>query len=234
MEVNFKKEDRILVVSPHQDDETIGCGGLLLLYGSQCDVLLLTDGRKGLSNKYNDENKLVEIRNKELDKAMKIAKVNKIHRLEIKNNELNKNVDIVKRFNIKEYDYIFVPNKYETQDDHKIVLSIFKSMKLSQGTKAHIFEYEVWTPLRTPTWFLNISGVISKKEKMLDTYVSQMEDRNYKEYGIALNKYRGMFIKADYAEAYQDSNYSGLKAKVYEVMPNKVKDLIKKVMNHEN
>ena len=39
--------ERLLVVAPHPDDEAIGAGGLLALYGSQCDVLVLTDGAKG-------------------------------------------------------------------------------------------------------------------------------------------------------------------------------------------
>ena len=56
MEVNFKKTDKILIVSPHPDDETIGCGGLLAKYGPQCDILMLTDGRLGNIEKYKDTN----------------------------------------------------------------------------------------------------------------------------------------------------------------------------------
>lgn len=47
MDVIIKSTDRILVIAPHADDESIGCGGMLSLYGPQCDILLLTDGRKG-------------------------------------------------------------------------------------------------------------------------------------------------------------------------------------------
>ena len=43
----IQSTDKILVVAPHPDDETIGLGGLLLLYGEQIDVLVLTDGSKG-------------------------------------------------------------------------------------------------------------------------------------------------------------------------------------------
>ena len=43
--INIDEKARILIVSPHPDDETIGCGGILAKYGSQCDVVVLTDGR---------------------------------------------------------------------------------------------------------------------------------------------------------------------------------------------
>ena len=49
MKLSFSSKDRILIVAPHPDDEAIGCGGILALYGDQCDVLILTDGSKGKS-----------------------------------------------------------------------------------------------------------------------------------------------------------------------------------------
>ena len=48
--LNINPKARILVLAPHADDETIGCGGFLLKYGKQCDVVLLTDGRYGDSS----------------------------------------------------------------------------------------------------------------------------------------------------------------------------------------
>lgn len=47
MNLRIKESDRILIVAPHPDDETLGCGGILAKYGEKCDVLLITDGRLG-------------------------------------------------------------------------------------------------------------------------------------------------------------------------------------------
>ena len=37
--LNVKATDRILIISPHPDDESIACGGILCTYGMQCDVV---------------------------------------------------------------------------------------------------------------------------------------------------------------------------------------------------
>ena len=55
-------DDRILIVAPHPDDEALGAGGLLALYGAQCDVLVLTDGAKGHKGVPEDEERKVRAR----------------------------------------------------------------------------------------------------------------------------------------------------------------------------
>lgn len=68
MEFVIDKEDKILIVAPHPDDESIGCGGLLALYGKQCDVRLLTDGRRGKSEQRKNvsDNEIIATRKEEL------------------------------------------------------------------------------------------------------------------------------------------------------------------------
>ncbi|HEY0787056.1 MAG TPA: PIG-L family deacetylase, partial [Thermoanaerobaculia bacterium] len=46
-ETTALRGERMLVVAPHPDDETIGCGGLLALHvaeGRDCRVIVVTDG----------------------------------------------------------------------------------------------------------------------------------------------------------------------------------------------
>ena len=80
MKLSFSSKDRILIVAPHPDDEAIGCGGILALYGDQCDVLILTDGSKGKSKLRPSlcKDELISMRKKETQDAMKLAGVKKV------------------------------------------------------------------------------------------------------------------------------------------------------------
>ena len=45
--LEIKPNDKCLIIAPHADDESIGCGGILLKYLQNCEVVVLTDGGKG-------------------------------------------------------------------------------------------------------------------------------------------------------------------------------------------
>ena len=231
MDIVIEKEDKVLIVAPHQDDETFGCGGFLAKYGKNCDVLLLTDGCLGNIENAESEEELVKIRNQELDKACSLAGVSHVYRLEIRNEELSKNKKLVYGFDIKPYKYIFLPNRKEDHVDHKACYGIFKYMKRKQGSKAQIYEYEVWTPLTMPTVFLDISDVIVKKKEMIQVYQSQINDKDYFNGILGLNKYRGMFYNHEYSEAFKYSGYNSFTAAVYNLFPEAIKALIRKVLS---
>ena len=93
MKLAIDRDDRILVVAPHPDDETLGCGGLLALYGTQCDVLVMTDGRYGRSpeRKTIPDEEMISIRYGEIEKALAIAKVNRLYKLDIEDGHLDRN-----------------------------------------------------------------------------------------------------------------------------------------------
>ena len=219
----------MLVISPHADDESIGCGGLLALYGKQCDLVLLTDGRKGHTTKeYGNEEKLVKVRKEEFLNAAQIAGVNKVVFLDIEDGTVFKNKKkITDNLDVKNYNYIFVPNRFESHLDHRVVYPIIKELKKKQKSDAIIYEYEVWTPLQHPTWFLDITSVSEKKRNMISQHISQLADVDYVTKGLALSCYRGMFNNSLYAEAYAHSAYSGIKKYIYEKLPQNMKLKIK-------
>ena len=233
MGFDIKKQDRILVVAPHPDDESIGCGGLLALYGEQCNVLLLTDGRRGHSGRFaGKEEELIVRREEELHHALQIAQVKNVHMLHIPDGDLFNHYSVVKNVDTRPYDYIFVPNRKESHEDHRMSYWMMRKLKRVQKSKAKLAEYEVWTPLTRPTRFLDISPVIEMKRSMIEQHVSQMMDIDYAGKGISLNCYRGIHINVPYAEAYAlegDLNIQrNLAAMIPAAWKRKIKKMIKK------
>jgi len=204
MAFTINDSDKILVVAPHPDDESIGCGGLLALYGRQCDVLLLTDGRKGKSaGRQNlSDSDISEVRKAELQNALNIANINQLFCLNIPDSELSRHKKEVFRFDAAPYKYIFVPNSHENHPDHIAANKFFKSMRFWGKTKARIYEYEVWTPLHTVDVLINIEPKLAEKEKMIRQHISQLECKDYLNAGMGLSAYRGIGCNSQGAEAF--------------------------------
>ena len=83
--IPYEKTDltgrRVLVFSPHPDDETVGCGGSLALHvraGDPVKVIFLTNGARGdFSGKTNRE-EYIALRRKEAMKASQILGIKDI------------------------------------------------------------------------------------------------------------------------------------------------------------
>lgn len=210
--VCFKSSDRILVVAPHPDDESIGCGGLLLNYGKQCDVLLLTDGQKSRPKKEWTQEYVVALRKKEFEAAMDSVSVNKkiyVHwndgRTKIEKPKLEIPLKGV-------YDYVFVPNPYEKHPDHQYANQAVKDAVKRQRAKCKIMEYEVWATIPTPTHYMSID--MERKSRLIENHQSQLMHINYVERIRGLNFYRGMLFQTQYAECYQLAERNSLDKKI--------------------
>jgi len=199
----FPKSARILVLAPHPDDESIGCGGLLLKFRGQCDVVVLTDGRYGgLSGQ--SEIDIITSRKLEFEKAMVYAGVKKWFFLGAEDGKLNENFAKFSALNINGYDAIFVPAPGENHPDHACVYEFLLSLK----AQARIFAYEVWSALANPSHYLDISEVVEGKKKLINCYESQTAQVDYVSKAIGLNCFRGFlsYPAVQFAEAYQEKN----------------------------
>ena len=201
--LQIKKQDRILIVAPHPDDESVGCGGLLALYGPQCDVLLLTDGRKGVpadGSKTEDETAL--IRKAEFNAAMVFFGVNCVRTLALPDSRLAENAAAVSGVDFQPYNLIFVPYRNERHPDHAAAFHILKKLWKKQRAKAELLEYEVWSPITAPNRFLDISECMNRKLEGIRLYASQTRELNYKSLAIGLNGYRGAPHHVRFCEAF--------------------------------
>lgn len=210
--LNISENQRILIVAPHPDDETLGCGGILALYGPQCDVLLMTDGRKGgPADGSQTEEETAAIRKSEFELAMDHFCVHSYTELEIPDSTLRANKNKSPGVDLKVYDYIFVPNRNERHPDHRAAYDIIKRLCKRQKSKAVLLEYEVWSPIICPNRFLDISQVMEKKIQGLTAYVSQIAELDYEALARGLNTYRGSphhiaYCEAFYSEAVEKRN----------------------------
>jgi len=197
----FSESARILVLAPHPDDESIGCGGLLLKYRGQCDVVILTDGRDG-GPSGQSEIDTIATRRAEFEKAMVYAGVKSRLFLGVEDGKLSENFTKFSNLDINGYDAIFVPAPGENHPDHSCVYEFLLRLK----PQARIFTYEVWSVLIVPSHYIDIFDVVDEKKRLISYYESQVVQVDYVSKAIGLNCFRGLlpYPAVQYAEAYQE------------------------------
>ena len=205
----INQNDRILIVSPHPDDESIGCGGVLCLYRRQCDVLLATDGYREES----DNKEQSGIRVKEFHKTMDLLNVGKTILMHIPERRIQEHLNDFLKIDFNRYKYVLVPNRYEEHFDHRQLFLTIKKALRKQKSNAEMIEYEVWTTIRRPNIKIDISGVIEEKKKAILSYNSQVKDLDYAGMIIGLNAYRGKSRGCDYAETFYSEKKARFKRK---------------------
>jgi len=198
--LNIDKTDNILILSPHADDESIGCGGLLLKYPTQCKVVCLTDGRLGDSKVKMNE--LIKKRKKEFIDAMAFTNTVNYEFLNIKDGNLINETDNFNKINFDNFDYIFIPNILDQHPDHKAVGIHLAKLLKSRKSKVKICMYEVWNALALPNTYIDISDIVESKKELVSLYKSQIKHIDYQNRIISLNNYRGMSVGVEYAEVY--------------------------------
>ena len=184
-ELVLNSDKKCLCLVPHPDDESIGMGGVLSLFPNIFDLILLTDGRKGIKNLSQEET--ITIREEEFTAAMKIAGINNYSFLKAEDKRLLDSFDLFKAIEIEKYDYIFLPNVIDQHPDHKAVSLLLKRLleeKINAGVKIKsdlkICFYEVWSTLGMVNAFVDISEVIETKKAMICAYKSQTAQKDYR------------------------------------------------------
>ena len=68
------------------------------------------------------------------------------------------------------------------------------------GYKGQVWCYELWSCL-WPNIGVDISSVVDQKREAINCYASQVAYVNYVEGALGLNRFRGLKLGVDYAEA---------------------------------
>ena len=199
----------VLVISPHFDDEVIGCGGTLVKHlnaGDNVSVVYLTDGTNGIPDIKNK--KLVtKIRKKESIEALKVIGVKKYYFLDEVEGAIIINIKTIKNLNkimthLKP-DLVYLPWFMDNHVDHmktnKVLFEVCKNYRFS----FNICAYEVWTPL-IPNIIIDIGKEFEIKKKALLCFKSQLKYNDYTKSILGLNQYRAIYNlnSKSYGEAF--------------------------------
>jgi LmbE family N-acetylglucosaminyl deacetylase len=190
---------RILVISPHPDDESIGCGGTLrhhTLQGDSVQVLFLTSGEAGGHGRSAEET--ARVREEEAYVAAGILGISQIEFWHEPDGKLSVTQHLVDRLCAKLEHWqpatIYVTHDREMLADHRAAARLVKralSGRSNFDHKPRVLMFEVWTPLQQMNQIVDISPYVDDKVAAIRSYRSQCEAMRFDEAAIALNRYRG-------------------------------------------
>jgi N-acetylglucosamine malate deacetylase 1 len=194
-------EQPALIVSPHQDDESLGCGGVIALkrsLGVPVKVIFLTDGQRAFGrNALISAEELIQIRKQESLEALRILGLapTDVFFLDIKDGSLARLSQeqsqqlthqihtLITTFDIRE---VYVPFRQDGHSDHEAAYQLVTSKLHEIPSTIEVMEYPIWFFQRTKPWLkdqlkdapalyrLSISGVQEKKKQAIDAYRSQV------------------------------------------------------------
>ena len=215
---------KVLIISPHADDEILGCGGFILKYSKKkyhINVLILTNANKGAPELYSP-NDIKKIRN-EAKIANKLIGTKKLFfedlpAVNLNNYPFYKITSVINKY-ISEInpEILLIPSNNDLHDDHKI---IFKAAKVAtrpnkKKNLKKILSYEVLSETEwnengvffEPNYYLSLKkSDLDKKVKAFLKYKSQVKKFPHprsKEAIISLSRVRGSNAFFDYAEAFK-------------------------------
>lgn len=200
---------KIIVLSPHFDDDVIGCGGTLykhVLSGADVKIIYFTDGREGDPD-MDDKNKLMNIRKEEARNAAAILGINDLKFLDEPETRLKTSARLLETladlFAESRPDLVYVPSFIENHIDHLELNRIFFRLVERMNGVFNVCAYEVWSPI-FPNIIVDIGKVIEKKELAIREHKSQIRQVDYVNTTLALNRYRSAMNLhgRSYAEAF--------------------------------
>jgi len=199
---------RTLFVAPHMDDEAIGAGGaaeLLRREDAEMSLVFTTD----CAGTGPDPDRNAEIaveRGAEAENAAARMGMEYHGHLRLPTGSLSRYepacgarlAELIARW---KPETIFVPFPSDGHRDHQATSASLAIALKQSHWKGEIWCYEVWSPM-FPNAVVDITDAVEEKRAFIECYPTQLEDLNYVEGGLGLNRLRGESVGVEFAEAY--------------------------------
>jgi N-acetylglucosamine malate deacetylase 1 len=210
---------RVLVLSPHPDDEAIGCGGTLLKHAEEGDavhVVFLTSGEAGGHGRGAEETR--RLREAESAAAAAVLGVDAVEFWREPDGGVRARRRLVDRLLRKleawQPEVVYVTHPGEAHPDHRAALRLVRRALLAADARIPrptILMYEVWTPMQRVDQVVDISSYIAQKVAAIQAHRSQCNAMRFDDASRGLARWRGEMhcwpheYGADvFAEAFQE------------------------------
>ena len=214
--------NKVLIVAPHPDDETLGCGGTILKHkanGDEIYWLIVTN----ISQDYGWDEERVKERQKEIDKATIGYGFDETFKLDFPTTRLDEvpmgNIisKISEVFNKIKPNILYVNNRSDIHTDHQVtfqaIMSCSKNFRYPFIKKILMYETLSETEFApalneftfTSNVFIDISEYFRKKLDIMKIYDSEIMSSNLPRSLSsieALARFRGSRIGKKYAESF--------------------------------
>lgn len=193
--MNLQKINNVLVIAPHTDDETLGCGGTikkLSKLGKNVYILVITNAHVGDSNLFTKES-IVQVRKEALE-AHKILRVKNTFFADFPAPRLDTYPTykisryISEKINELDIDTLFIPHRGDIHIDHRRTFeaSIVASRPIGKYSVKRIYTYETLSETEwaapypeenfVPNIFVDISEELEYKTKAFSKFKSQIQE----------------------------------------------------------
>jgi N-acetylglucosamine malate deacetylase 1 len=188
-----------IVFSPHQDDETLGCGGAIALkrqQGVPVKVVFMTDGRYGSLQPMPTE-EFIQLRKKEATTALDALGVaaSDIVFLDQLDGTLANLASEPRQHLVEQLvqllqqtapGEVYVPHRKDFHADHEATYELVRTAIAQSGLQVDLLQYPIWIFWQNPLAFqltkqdltrayrLVINPVRDKKRQAIETYQSQI------------------------------------------------------------
>lgn len=232
--------ERVVVFSPHPDDETIGCGGAIAAHcknGDRVKAVIFTNGDKADASDRFGKEEYVRLREEEALRACGVLGVEDTEFWGYPDRELTPTEEVVERVSALLKDYkptlVYSPSPTEVHPDHRgASRAVWEAARVVETSPKVVF-YELGVPIR-PNLLVDITPHAEVKKKALRAYETQLEENDYLTKTLGLNRYRTYTLRpeVEYAEGFyivpsgwlKKVPYDDLERRMFEPLPKAAPD----------
>jgi glycosyltransferase involved in cell wall biosynthesis/LmbE family N-acetylglucosaminyl deacetylase len=212
--------DRILVFSPHPDDEVLGCGGYIAkqkIKGAQVHVVVVSDGALGVQKGTSPE-----VRKQECLAGLGHLDIDNVQFWDYPDGAIPLSGGILHEYRrivneIKPTE-ILLPHPQEPHSDHvRVTRGILNA--LEEQWQGNLLFYETVLPVPVVNHIVDITTEFGAKMLAMQAHVSQTKQFDYANTIQSLARLRGIHANATGAEAFLLYEWDGTSQHFFETRP---------------